>query len=73
MDKVVGLVGFGIMVSAMAHNLRQAGYEVVGYDSVPVARARLREMGDATRALREMRLGSSGTALSITKGCPLPY
>lgn len=45
MDKVVGLVGIGIMGTAMARNLRQAGFSVVGYDPVPAACARLKEMG----------------------------
>jgi 3-hydroxyisobutyrate dehydrogenase len=45
MDKVVGLVGIGIMGTAMARNLRQAGFTVVGYDPVPAAGARLQEMG----------------------------
>jgi L-threonate 2-dehydrogenase len=45
MDRVVGLVGIGIMGTAMARNLRQAGFTVVGYDPVPAACARLQEMG----------------------------
>jgi L-threonate 2-dehydrogenase len=45
MDKVVGVVGIGIMGTAMARNLRQAGFSVVGYDPVPAACARLQEMG----------------------------
>lgn len=45
MDKVVGLVGIGIMGTAMARNLRQAGFTVVGYDPVPAAGVRLQEMG----------------------------
>ncbi|MEH2512907.1 putative dehydrogenase [Nitrobacteraceae bacterium AZCC 1564] len=45
MDKVVGVVGIGIMGTAMARNLRQAGFMVVGYDPVPAACARLQETG----------------------------
>lgn len=45
MDKVVGLVGIGIMGTAMARNLRQAGFTVVGYDPVLAACGRLQEMG----------------------------
>lgn len=45
MDKVVGVVGIGIMGTAMARNLRESGFTVVGYDPVPAACARLQEMG----------------------------
>lgn len=45
MDQTVGIVGIGIMGSAMARNLRQAGFAVVGYDPVPAACARLEELG----------------------------
>lgn len=53
MDQTVGIVGIGIMGSAMARNLRQAGFAVVGYDPVPAARARLEEVGG--RALASPR------------------
>ncbi|WP_424629942.1 NAD(P)-dependent oxidoreductase [Bradyrhizobium sp. SYSU BS000235] len=50
MDKVVGVVGIGIMGTAMARNLRQAGFTVVGYDPVPAACARLQDMGGQVAA-----------------------
>jgi L-threonate 2-dehydrogenase len=44
-DRRVGIIGVGIMGSAMARNLRQAGFAVCGYDPVPAAQARLQELG----------------------------
>lgn len=42
---VIGIVGLGIMGSAMAEALLKAGYRVVGYDVLPVARRRLKAAG----------------------------
>jgi L-threonate 2-dehydrogenase len=42
---VVGVVGLGIMGSAMAANLVKAGFEVYGYDPVTKAGARLKKAG----------------------------
>jgi L-threonate 2-dehydrogenase len=41
----VGIVGLGIMGSAMASNLVRAGYTVVGYDPVAACRRRHRKAG----------------------------
>ena len=41
----VGVIGLGIMGSAMAANLVKAGFEVSGYDPVAKARARLKQAG----------------------------
>ena len=41
----VGVIGLGIMGSAMAHNLRRDGFEVWGYDPSPAARKALKAMG----------------------------
>ena len=41
----VGIVGTGVMGSAMAKNLRAAGHDVFGYDPAPTAQQRFREMG----------------------------
>ncbi len=56
----VGVVGLGIMGSAMAANLVQAGFEVWGCDPVAKARARLQKAGgnacaDATEVARHAR------------------
>ena len=42
---LVGMVGLGIMGSAMAANLIKAGFKVVGHDPVPACRARHRKAG----------------------------
>ena len=40
---VVGVIGLGIMGSAMAEALLENGYDVVGYDVLAPARQRLRQ------------------------------
>ena len=42
---IVGMVGLGIMGSAMAANLVRGGFEVIGYDPLPACRARHRKNG----------------------------
>ena len=43
--ETVGVIGLGIMGSAMAANLARAGYRVVGYDVLPDAGKRLKRDG----------------------------
>jgi putative dehydrogenase len=43
--KTIGVIGLGIMGSAMAANLAKAGYRVHGYDIVPARRAALKKAG----------------------------
>ena len=43
--KKVGVLGLGIMGSAMSSNLINAGYEVIGYDPVEEQMARLESLG----------------------------
>jgi L-threonate 2-dehydrogenase len=51
----VGVIGLGIMGSAMAANLVKAGWRVVGYDVLPAARDRLRaEGGVPARSIAEV-------------------
>lgn len=45
MATTVGVIGLGIMGGAMAANLLEAGFRVVGYDVVPAARHALRRAG----------------------------
>jgi len=44
-SSTVGVIGLGIMGSAMAANLVKAGFDVFGYDPVSKARARLKKAG----------------------------
>ena len=44
-SRAVGMVGLGIMGSAMSANLIRAGFKVLGYDVVPKRRAELRKTG----------------------------
>jgi L-threonate 2-dehydrogenase len=60
MDGKVGMIGVGVMGFAMARNLRQAGFDVVGYDPAPGVRERL--------------VGVGGTAVEaprlVAEACP---
>src|SRR3984893_5068421 len=54
-SKVVGMIGLGIMGSAMSARLIQAGFRVVGYDLLPRCRQDLRKAGGtAARSCREV-------------------
>jgi 3-hydroxyisobutyrate dehydrogenase-like beta-hydroxyacid dehydrogenase len=46
----IGVIGLGIMGSAMAANLIKAGYAVHGYDIVPARRAALKKAGGVPHA-----------------------
>src|SRR6186997_2952445 len=46
----VGILGLGIMGSAMAANLLRAGFEVIGYDPAPACRSRHRKVGGTVAA-----------------------
>ncbi len=51
MTSTVGMIGLGIMGSAMAWNLARAGFRVIGYDVVPKARrAFVQEGGTVARS-----------------------
>jgi 3-hydroxyisobutyrate dehydrogenase-like beta-hydroxyacid dehydrogenase len=54
-QQTVGMIGLGIMGSAMSYNLGRAGVRVVGYDVAPRARAAHRRSGGAVaRSPREV-------------------
>jgi L-threonate 2-dehydrogenase len=55
MTKRVGIVGIGIMGTAMMRNLVKDGFEVVGYDIADGAMARLAEAGGIARRLAARR------------------
>lgn len=44
-NRPIGLIGLGLMGSAIAERLRAAGFSVIGYDVAAPARARLRQLG----------------------------
>jgi putative dehydrogenase len=50
MARRVGIIGIGIMGTAMMRNLVKDGFEVVGYDIAEVAMARLVESGGIAAA-----------------------
>src|SRR6266496_427825 len=54
-QQTVGMIGLGIMGSAMSFNLGRAGFRVAGYDLAPRRRAEhARSGGVAARSLREV-------------------
>jgi 3-hydroxyisobutyrate dehydrogenase-like beta-hydroxyacid dehydrogenase len=55
MQQTVGMIGLGIMGSAMSFNLGRAGFRVMGYDVAPRQRAaHARAGGVAARSVREV-------------------
>src|SRR2546421_5572552 len=44
-NMAVGLIGIGLLGQALAHRLRMAGFEVIGFDIDPAKAARLAELG----------------------------
>ena len=48
----VGMIGLGIMGSAMAANLVKAGFEVFGYDKLAACRAAFKRAGGRPAAKR---------------------
>jgi 3-hydroxyisobutyrate dehydrogenase-like beta-hydroxyacid dehydrogenase len=64
MAKTVGIIGLGIMGSAMAANLRKARYAVVGYDVVPAKRrSHARAGGRAAQSVSDV---GSAAAIVMT-------
>jgi putative dehydrogenase len=58
MDKTVGIIGLGIMGSAIARNLTDRGWHVIGFDIVParcaeLAQANVTIASDITELIRE--------------------
>jgi 3-hydroxyisobutyrate dehydrogenase-like beta-hydroxyacid dehydrogenase len=61
-DKTIGIIGLGVMGSAMAANLVKSGFRVRGYDISPKARASLKRAGGAPAA----SIASIGAPVVIT-------
>jgi putative dehydrogenase len=49
-SKAIGMIGLGIMGSAMSGNLLRAGFNVLGYDVLPARRRELRKEGGKVAA-----------------------
>jgi len=62
--ETVGVIGVGIMGSAMAANLVRAGFGVVGYDPLPEARRQLKKAGG--QPLSDVRSVAGAAATLIT-------
>jgi putative dehydrogenase len=60
----VGVIGLGIMGSAMAANLVRGGFRVAGYDPLPEAGRRLKRVGG--EPLRDAREVADAAAIIIT-------
>jgi 3-hydroxyisobutyrate dehydrogenase-like beta-hydroxyacid dehydrogenase len=45
-QETVGLVGIGLVGTALAENLMAAGFQVIGYARGEASRANLRRLGD---------------------------
>jgi len=51
-QKPIGIIGLGVMGSAMATNAAKAGFRVHGFDPVPAARTALKKAAAIPRRLR---------------------
>ncbi len=68
----VGMLGLGIMGSAMSANLLRAGFAVSGYDIVPALRVRLRRAGGhAARSIAEVARRSPIIVTSLPSAAAL--
>lgn len=66
MTKTVGLIGIGLMGTALAHRLLDAGYKVVGYDVAPERRDALKTMGgEPVEAVAEVARRSGISLIAV--------
>ena len=69
MDQKIGMIGVGIMGSAMSANLLKAGYEVIGYDVAPQQLDGLvREGGSGAGSCREVAEQADVVITSLPSG-----
>ena len=69
MDQKIGMIGVGIMGSAMSANLLKAGYEVIGYDVAPEQLDGLvREGGSGAGSCREVAEQAEVVITSLPSG-----
>lgn len=65
-SKQIGMIGLGIMGSAMSHNLIQAGFQVLGYDVLPQRRNEHRKAGgNAAQSCGEVAKGCDVIVTSL--------
>lgn len=69
MDKTVGIVGLGIMGSAIARNLVERGWRVIGFD---LDGARCAELAQAGVTIADDAAGVAGSAPIILTSLPSP-
>ena len=70
--KPVGMIGLGIMGSAMAANLMKAGYPVIGYDVIAARRRdHLRSGGRAARNARDVARAADVVICSLPSAAAL--
>jgi len=70
----VGVIGLGIMGSAMAANLVKAGFEVFGYDPVAASRQRLKKAGGhACKSTGEVAQHATHLLLSLPSEAALDH
>jgi len=62
----IGVIGLGIMGSAMAANLARAGYRVHGYDIVAARRAALKKAGWSAAVRKVLSTASNTPAFRAT-------
>ena len=53
-DRIVGIVGLGIMGGAIARNLVERGWTVVGYDTEPARCSELAQAGVTLSTVRAL-------------------
>jgi L-threonate 2-dehydrogenase len=59
-----GIIGVGVMGVAIANNLVEAGFEVVGYDVAPAGRERLEKLGGRVAASNADVLRQAGVVIT---------
>ncbi len=65
-DDKIGIVGIGLLGTALAERLTAAGFSLVGYDLIPEARDRLEAMGgQPVRSARDVALECTRIVLSL--------
>jgi len=66
--KTIGVIGLGIMGSAMAGNLCKAGFRVYGYDPLPAARNALKKAGGLPLAAASAVAGQAPVLITSLPG-----